>query len=92
MEQLLVNGILYRHHEGKGRLNVQVVVLKVATCRSQILKHLHEGALGWYKIPDSIARDVLQTLVDDAVELRNTCPTWAERKNHSHMRHQSVTT
>ena len=36
------NGVLYRHREDAGCVSQQIVVPKAA--RSQILKHLHEGA------------------------------------------------
>ena len=45
LSQLLVkNGVFFRHREDAGSVIQQVVVPKAA--RSQVLKHLHEGAFG----------------------------------------------
>ena len=72
------NGVLYRHREDAGCVSQQIVVPKAA--RSQILKHLHEGAfnghLGEAKTLGRLCeRFYWPGFSEDAVEWCKTCPT-----------------
>ena len=84
-EQLLMkNGVHFRHHEDAGSVIQQVVVPKAA--RSQILKHLHEGAfeghLGEAKTLGRLRERFYRgpDFSEDAVEWCKTCPTCAARR------------
>ena len=87
-EQLLVkNGVLFRHREDAESVIQQVVVPKAA--RSQVLKHLHEGAFGGHlgeakTLGRLRERFYWPGFSEDAVEWCKTCPTCAARKNPSH--------
>ena len=87
-EQLLVkNGVLFRHREDAGSVIQQVVVPKAA--RSQVLKHLHEGAFGGH-LGEAKTLGLLRErfyrpgFSEDSVEWCKTCRTCAARKNPSH--------
>ena len=84
---LVKNGVLFRHREDAGSVIQQVVVPKAA--RSQVLKHLHEGAFGGHlgeakTLGRLRERFYLPGFSEDAVEWCKTCPTCAARKNPSH--------